>query len=158
LRSSVAMRGATASVTSPINDERLHVEEIWSDRFVVCLRADHPLAAHSSLQADNLKIVDLALVTSPTPNSVLTSLCIATHQFVITFRKGHPLAARRSVTLGEIAGYPWVFFKRVIHPFLHVLMPISLRPLITVSLTHGGILKLFRLPVRNRSRFYIRVT
>jgi len=68
------------------------------------------------------KIVDLALVTSPTPNSALTSLCIATHQFVIIFRKGHPLAAKRSVTLGEIAAYPWVFFKRVIHPFLHDLI------------------------------------
>jgi DNA-binding transcriptional LysR family regulator len=44
-----------ALVTSPIKDERLHVEEIWSDRLVVCLRADHPLAEHSSLQADNLK-------------------------------------------------------------------------------------------------------
>jgi DNA-binding transcriptional LysR family regulator len=43
-----------ALVTSPIKDDRLHVEEIWSDRLVVCLRADHPLAEHSSLQADNL--------------------------------------------------------------------------------------------------------
>jgi len=43
-----------ALVTSPIKDERLHVEEIWYDRLVVCLRADHPLAAHPSLQADNL--------------------------------------------------------------------------------------------------------
>jgi len=68
------------------------------------------------------KIVDLALVTSYAPNTVLTTLCIATHQFMIIFRKGHPLAAKRSVTLGEIAAYPWVFFKRVIHPFLHDLI------------------------------------
>jgi DNA-binding transcriptional LysR family regulator len=73
----------------------------------------------SDLQSKN---VDLALVTSPTPNVALTTLCIATHQFVIIFRKGHPLAAKRSVTLGEIAAYPWVFFKRVIHPFLHDLI------------------------------------
>lgn len=68
------------------------------------------------------KNVDLALVTSPTPNPALTTLRIATQHFVIIFRKGHPLAAKRSVTLGEIVGYPWVFFKRVIHPFLHDLI------------------------------------
>ncbi len=43
------------------------------------------------------KIIDLALVTSPTPNAALTTLCIATHQFVIIFRKGHPVAAKQSV-------------------------------------------------------------
>jgi DNA-binding transcriptional LysR family regulator len=66
--------------------------------------------------------VDLALVTSPTRNSALTTLCIATQHFMIIYRKGHPLAAKRSVTLGEILEYPWVFFKRVIHPFLHDLI------------------------------------
>jgi DNA-binding transcriptional LysR family regulator len=68
------------------------------------------------------KNVDLALVTSPTPNPALTTLCIATHHFMIIFHKGHPLAAKRSVTLGEITAYPWVFFKRMIHPFLHDLI------------------------------------
>ena len=73
----------------------------------------------SDLQSKN---VDLALVTSPTPNPALTTLCIATHHFMIIFRKGHPLAAKRSVRLGEIAEYPWVFFKRVTHPSLHDLI------------------------------------
>jgi len=68
------------------------------------------------------KHVDLALVTSPTRNSALTTLCIARQHFMIMFRNGHPLAAKRSVTLGEILEYPWVFFKRVIHPFLHDLI------------------------------------
>jgi len=66
--------------------------------------------------------VDLALVTSPTPNTALTTLRIDKQHFVIIFRKGHPLAAKLSVTLSEIAAYPWVFFKRIIHPFLHDLI------------------------------------
>jgi DNA-binding transcriptional LysR family regulator len=68
------------------------------------------------------KTIDLAFVTSPAPNSALTTLCIAKQHFMIMFRKSHPLAAKRSVTLGEIVGYPWVFFKRAIHPFLYDLI------------------------------------
>jgi DNA-binding transcriptional LysR family regulator len=41
---------------------------------------------------------------------------------MIVFREGHPLAAKRSVTLAEVVEYPWVFFKRAIHPFLHDLI------------------------------------
>jgi DNA-binding transcriptional LysR family regulator len=41
---------------------------------------------------------------------------------MIVFREGHPLAAKRSVTLSEVAAYPWVFFKRVIHLVLYDLV------------------------------------
>lgn len=68
------------------------------------------------------KNIDLAIVTSPTPNAALTTLCIARQNFMIVFRKGHPLAVKRSVTLSEVVEFPWVFFKRLIHPFLHDLI------------------------------------
>jgi DNA-binding transcriptional LysR family regulator len=66
--------------------------------------------------------IDLALVASPTPNPVMTTLCIAKNTFMIAFRVGHPLAANTFVTLSEILDYPWVFFKRAIHPTLHDLI------------------------------------
>jgi DNA-binding transcriptional LysR family regulator len=63
--------------------------------------------------------IDLALVTSPPPSAVITTLLIATNPFMIAFREGHPLAAKKSVTLAEIVEYPWIFFSRNVHPPLH---------------------------------------
>lgn len=73
----------------------------------------------SDVQSKN---VDVALVSSPTPNSALTKQCIARNHFMIIFRQGHPLASKRSVTLADIVEFPWVFFKRATHPFLHDLI------------------------------------
>jgi hypothetical protein len=47
---------------------------------------------------------------------------MATDSFTIVFRKGHPLAAKKAVTFAEVIEYPWVIFKRVIHPALHDLI------------------------------------
>ena len=44
-----------AIVTSPIEDPRLFVEEIVQERVVVCIRADHPLARKSVLQANDIR-------------------------------------------------------------------------------------------------------
>jgi DNA-binding transcriptional LysR family regulator len=63
--------------------------------------------------------IDLALVTSPSEMATITTLRIATNPFMIMFRQGHPLAAKSSVTLTEIAMYPWIFFNRNVHPPLH---------------------------------------
>jgi DNA-binding transcriptional LysR family regulator len=63
--------------------------------------------------------IDLALVTSPPEMATITTLRIATNPFMIMFREGHPLAVKRSVTLAEVAMYPWVFFNRNVHPPLH---------------------------------------
>lgn len=68
------------------------------------------------------KNVDLALVSSPTKSTAITTLCIATDSFMIAFRKGHPLAEKETVTFSEVVEYPWVFFKRTIHPALHDLI------------------------------------
>ncbi len=68
------------------------------------------------------KNVDLALVSSPTKSSTITTLRIATDSFMIVFRKGHPLAAKKSVAFSDVVEYPWVFFKRTIHPALHDLI------------------------------------
>jgi LysR family pca operon transcriptional activator len=66
--------------------------------------------------------IDIALVTSPPEIAAITTLCLATDSFRIVFRKGHPLAAKQSITLAEVAKYPWVFFNRSIHPYLHDLI------------------------------------
>jgi DNA-binding transcriptional LysR family regulator len=63
--------------------------------------------------------IDLALVTSPTEIATITTLRLATNSFRIVFREGHPLAAKQSTTLAEVVEYPWVFFNRSIHPYLH---------------------------------------
>lgn len=44
-----------AIVSSPVEDHRLHVEEIVRERIVVCIRADHPLAKKPILQAKDLR-------------------------------------------------------------------------------------------------------
>lgn len=62
----------------------------------------------SDVQSKN---VDVALVSSPTPNAALTKQCIARDHFMIIFRQGHPLVAKRSVTLGDIVEYPCLFGK-----------------------------------------------
>jgi DNA-binding transcriptional LysR family regulator len=63
--------------------------------------------------------IDLALVTSPPEISAITTLRLVTNSFRIVFREGHPLTAKQSTTLAEVAEYPWVFFNRNIHPYLH---------------------------------------
>jgi DNA-binding transcriptional LysR family regulator len=66
--------------------------------------------------------IDLALVTSPPPSAAITTLLIATNPFMIGFREGHPLAGKKSVTLSEVADYPWLFFSRNVHPPLYDLI------------------------------------
>jgi DNA-binding transcriptional LysR family regulator len=66
--------------------------------------------------------VDLAVVTSPPQTPTITTLCISTSPFMIVFRQGHRLASKKSVSLVEVAEYPWVFFNRNIHPLLHDLI------------------------------------
>ena len=66
--------------------------------------------------------IDLAFVTSPPPSAAITTLRIATNSLMIGFREGHPLAGKKSVTLAEVADYPWVFFSRNVHPPMHDLI------------------------------------
>src|SRR5260370_25389492 len=42
-------------VTLPVNDLRLHLDEIRRDRLVVCLRGDHLLAAKAALRTGELQ-------------------------------------------------------------------------------------------------------
>jgi DNA-binding transcriptional LysR family regulator len=44
-----------AIVMLPVNDLRLHLDEIRRDRLVVCLRGDHALAAKAALQPGELQ-------------------------------------------------------------------------------------------------------
>lgn len=63
--------------------------------------------------------LDLALVTTPPPNSQITSVRVATNPFMIAVRSSHPLAEKTSVRLTEIAPFPWIFFNRNVHYHLH---------------------------------------
>jgi DNA-binding transcriptional LysR family regulator len=63
--------------------------------------------------------LDLALVTTPPPNSQITSVRVATNPFMIAVRNSHPLAEKTSVRLTEIASFPWIFFNRNVHYHLH---------------------------------------
>lgn len=66
--------------------------------------------------------IDVALVTSPLPAAAITTHCIATNSFMIVCRESHPLAEKSSVSLAEVAEYPWAFFKRYVHPVLYDLI------------------------------------
>ncbi len=66
--------------------------------------------------------LDVALVIFPPQNGKLTSRCVAKSPFMIVFRKGHPLAGRQLVSLTEVVSYPWVFFHKSDHPWLHDLI------------------------------------
>jgi len=84
--------------------------------------------------------IDLALVTSPTQTPTITTHRISTDPFMIFFRKNHPLANKTSVTLADIAAYPWLFFKRSVHASLYDLIlrrmeEVNLQPRILHQLT-----------------------
>lgn len=66
--------------------------------------------------------LDVALVTSPPENRQITGRCVARNHFMIVFREGHPLAGRKSLGLNDVVTYPWVFFHRSVHPWLHDLI------------------------------------
>ena len=66
--------------------------------------------------------LDLAIITSPPPNALITSACFATNPFMIVLRQRHPLAGKASVSLHELGPYPWVFFNRNIHHHMHDLI------------------------------------
>ncbi len=63
--------------------------------------------------------LDLALVTSPPQNGKLTTRRLETRPFMVAFREGHALAKRQSLTLSEARLYPWFFFHRSVHPWMH---------------------------------------
>lgn len=83
-----------ALVTSPISDRRLHVEEIWRDRLLVCLRADHPLASSTALRPEALQ-GNLTVLIDP---------------------QRHPAAHAQLAKFLEEAGVHLDEYSRVSHP------------------------------------------
>jgi len=63
--------------------------------------------------------IDVALVESPPGNAVVSSVRVAIDPFMIVMLRGHPLAGMKSVELGDVAAFPWVFFERRVHPSLY---------------------------------------
>jgi DNA-binding transcriptional LysR family regulator len=66
--------------------------------------------------------IDVALVTSPPSMPSITSAVLGVRRFMIVFRESHRLAANESVDLDDLIAYPWVFFNRHVHPYLHDLI------------------------------------
>jgi DNA-binding transcriptional LysR family regulator len=63
--------------------------------------------------------IDVALVTSPPPSHSITTTVLCSRRFMIVFDEKHPLASQPTVSLSESAAFPWVFFSRCVHPYLH---------------------------------------
>jgi DNA-binding transcriptional LysR family regulator len=63
--------------------------------------------------------IDVALVESPPENAVVSTVRVANDPFMIVMLRRHPLAGMKSVELGDVAAFPWVFFERRVHPSLH---------------------------------------
>jgi LysR family transcriptional regulator, low CO2-responsive transcriptional regulator len=70
----------------------------------------------SALQRHDL---DVVLVTSPPQNGKFTSQCVEKNPLMIVAREGHPLARSRSVSLSDLVTFPWIFFHRSVHSWLH---------------------------------------
>ncbi len=83
-----------AIVTLPVNDLRLHLDEIRRDRLVVCLRGDHPLAAKAVLR----------------PGELQENLTILYHP------QRHPRAHERLLELLAEAGLKIDEYSRASHP------------------------------------------
>src|SRR5882757_6026007 len=83
-----------AIVTLPVNDLRLHLDEIRRDRLVVCLRGDHPLAAKAVLR----------------PGELQENLTILYHP------QRHPSAHERLLELLAEAGLKIDEYSRASHP------------------------------------------
>ena len=83
-----------AIVTLPVNDLRLHLDEIRRDRLVVCLRGDHPLAAKAALR----------------PGELQENLTILYHP------QRHPSAHERLLELLAEAGLKIDEYSRASHP------------------------------------------
>jgi len=66
--------------------------------------------------------IDVALVASPPSMPSITTALLSVRQFMIVFHERHPLAILKSLGLAEVATYPWVFFNRHVHPYLHDLI------------------------------------
>jgi DNA-binding transcriptional LysR family regulator len=66
--------------------------------------------------------VDVALVASPPSMPSITSVVLGVRNFMIVFHEKHELASHHSLSLQDVAAYPWVFFNRIVHPHLHDLI------------------------------------
>jgi DNA-binding transcriptional LysR family regulator len=100
-----ALVSAILSVHLPINpDLRLRMESM----FALDL-------AHSLLAAE----LDLAIITEPPNNPLLTNVEIATAPLCVAMPVEHPAAQRRSVSIQDFCGVGWMIFPRKSHPAIY---------------------------------------
>ncbi|ADW68510.1 LysR family transcriptional regulator [Granulicella tundricola] len=71
--------------------------------------------AHAVVAAE----LDLAIITEPSDNPLLTNVLIATAPLCIAMPADHPAAHRRSVTMQDLAGIGWIIFSRRTHPKIY---------------------------------------
>jgi DNA-binding transcriptional LysR family regulator len=71
--------------------------------------------AHSVLAAE----LDLAIITEPSDNPLLTSVEIATAPLCVVMPADHPAARRRSVSIQDLGDVGWMLFPRKSHPAIY---------------------------------------
>jgi len=71
--------------------------------------------AHSVLAAE----LDLALITEPSDNPLLTCVQIATAPLCVAMPVDHPAARQRSVSMKDLGGVGWMIFPRKSHPTIY---------------------------------------
>jgi DNA-binding transcriptional LysR family regulator len=127
-----------AIITLPLTHPEFHVEELWRDRLVVCLRRDHPLASKAVLQVsdlqDNLRVIyhpqrhpdahDRLMELLGDAGVTLEDCSCASHPSEIQtlVKEGHGLALIREGTLLEdglmtrrLSGVDWTVDTAVIY-------------------------------------------
>ncbi|WP_263384607.1 LysR family transcriptional regulator [Granulicella arctica] len=71
--------------------------------------------AHSVLAAE----LDLAIITEPSDNPLLTSVEIATAPLCVVMPVEHPAAQGRSVSIRDLGEVGWMIFPRKAHPVVY---------------------------------------
>jgi DNA-binding transcriptional LysR family regulator len=70
---------------------------------------------HAVLAAE----LDLAIITEPSDNPLLTSVEIATAPLCVAMPAEHPAARRRSVSIQDLGDVGWMIFPRKSHPAIY---------------------------------------
>ena len=100
-----ALVSALLSVHLPLHpDLRLRMESMFA-----------PDLTHAVLAAE----LDLAVITEPSDNPLLTSVLISTAPLCVAMPADHPAAQKTSVSMRDLAGVGWMLFSRRTHPKIY---------------------------------------
>jgi DNA-binding transcriptional LysR family regulator len=84
------------------------------------LRVDLPTRYASELPACiRSGEFDLAIITNPPEDPLLTSTLLRCTPFTVVLPEEHGCARKKSVSLAHLKSTPWIFFERHVHPALY---------------------------------------